>query len=311
MAQQDDQERQERQPLLRSLSSRHGTTAPRGESDLIQTVFNSTNVLLGVGLLSLPLAIKYAGWIIGILLLVSTAAVTAYTAKVLGRCLDSDKSLATYADLAYASYGPSACYATRILFSLIMMAVCIALTILFGDIMHALIPSLTGLQWKLVCGLVLIPLQFLPFSLLSIASAVGVGASFALVLLTILAGLLKDHALGSLREPAPTSLYPESWAHVLLSVGLFMAPWGGHASFPNLYRDMRDPMQYNRALGLSFSSAFVVDFTMAICGYLMYGRETMDEVLANILSTPGHPRALLITIVVIVAIMPVTKIPLM
>ena len=300
----------ERQPLLRSQSSVHGTTAPQGHSNLYQTVFNSTNVLLGVGLLSLPLGIKYAGWLLGILLLVCSALVTAYTARILARCLDSDKSLATYADLAYASYGSKACGATRVLFSFIMVAACVALVILFGDVMNLLLPCLSITQWKVICGLILVPLQFLPFSVLSIASIVGVAASLGLVLLTILAGLLKDSSPGSLRSPANTTLLPESWMKLPLAIGLLMSPWGGHASFPNLYRDMRDPRQYGWALVLTYCSTFTIDFAMAMCGYLMYGSETMDEIVANILVTEGHPRALLIAVVVLVAVMPVTKIPL-
>lgn len=35
-----------------------------GQSTLPQTVFNSVNVLIGVGLLSLPMGLKYSGWLI-------------------------------------------------------------------------------------------------------------------------------------------------------------------------------------------------------------------------------------------------------
>lgn len=300
----------ERQPLLRSHSSVHGTTAPQGASNLIQTIFNSTNVLLGVGLLSLPLGIKYAGWIAGSILLVGSALLTAYTAKILARCLDSDKTLATYADLAYASYGSTAMNTTRVLFSLVLTAACTALVILFGDIMNLLIPSLGVLQWKAICGLILIPLQFIPFNLLSFASMIGVAASLGLVLMTILAGILKDESPGSLRQPAASYLFPDTWATLPLSIGLIMSPWGGHASFPNLYRDMRDPVSYDRALLCTFSATLAIDLAMAACGYLMYGSDTRDEIIANILVTPGHPRALLIIVVGLVAVMPVTKIPL-
>lgn len=302
--------RQERQPLLRSHSSIHGVTAPSGQSNLFQTVFNSTNVLLGVGLLSLPLGIKHAGWLAGIALLVFSAVATAYTAKILARCLDTDKTLATYADIAYASYGARACRGTRVLFSFIMIAACVALVILFGDTMNLLIPSLTVLQWKIVCGVLLVPLHFVPFSLLSYASVIGVAASLGLVLLTILAGILKTDSPGSLRNPARTSLYPESWTTLPLSFGLIMSPWGGHASFPNLYRDMHSPTKYNHVLLYTFSSTFVIDASMAICGFLMYGGDTMDEIVANVLVTPGHPHALLVMIIVLVAIMPITKVPL-
>jgi len=300
----------ERQPLLRSHSSKYGTDAPRGDSSLIQTFFNSTNVLLGVGLLSLPLGIRYAGWIVGMLLLLFVAVVTTYTAKLLGRCLDTDKTLVTYTDLAYASYGPRACNITQLLFSFILIAACVALVILFGDIMNLLIPTLSVIQWKIACGFILAPLHFLPFSLLSFASMIGVAASLGLVVMTILAGILKDERPGSLRDPAATFLFPESWSTLPLSFGLIMSPWGGHASFPNLYRDMKCSTQYSKALVGAFSTTYVIDLIMAVCGYLMYGDNTADEILANILVTPGFPHTLLVMIVVLVAVMPITKIPL-
>lgn len=52
-----------------------------GQSTLPQTVFNSVNVLIGVGLLSMPLGLKYSGWIIGMVFLLFSAWVTNYTAK--------------------------------------------------------------------------------------------------------------------------------------------------------------------------------------------------------------------------------------
>ncbi|KAL3481872.1 hypothetical protein BJX99DRAFT_253389 [Aspergillus californicus] len=58
-----------------------------GQSTVPQTVFNSVNVLIGVGLLSLPLAMKHAGWLLGLMFLLFAAATTSYTAKVLAKSL--------------------------------------------------------------------------------------------------------------------------------------------------------------------------------------------------------------------------------
>ena len=74
-----------------------------GQSTLPQTIFNSTNVLIGVGLLSLPMGIKYAGWICGMIFLLLSALVTAYTAKLLAKCMDIDASLLTFGDIALIS----------------------------------------------------------------------------------------------------------------------------------------------------------------------------------------------------------------
>ena len=145
-----------------------------GQSTLPQTVFNSTNVLIGVGLLSLPLGIKYAGWICGMLFLTLSALVTSYTAKILAKCMDVDASLITFADLAFVSYGQRARIATSVLFTLELLAACVALVVLFADTLDLLIPGVGVTEWKILCGLLLIPLNFAPLRLLSFSSVVGI-----------------------------------------------------------------------------------------------------------------------------------------
>lgn len=55
----------EREPLLvKTVRSEEGKVevVVVGQSTLPQTVFNSVNVLIGIGLLSLPLGLRYSGW---------------------------------------------------------------------------------------------------------------------------------------------------------------------------------------------------------------------------------------------------------
>jgi vesicular inhibitory amino acid transporter len=145
-----------------------------GQSTVPQTVFNSVNVLIGIGLLSLPLALKHSGWVLGLLFLIYSAVTTSYTAKILAKCLDVDKTLVTYADLAYISFGHHARLVTSILFCLELLGACVALVVLFADSLYALVPGLSILEWKIVCGLVLVPLNFLPLRFLSVTSILGI-----------------------------------------------------------------------------------------------------------------------------------------
>lgn len=69
----------------------------------------------------------------------------------------------------------------------------------------------------------------------------------------ILDGLIKTDYPGSLHEPAATYLFPLNWSTLPLSFGLLMSPWGGHAVFPNIYRDMRHPKKYGTSLKVTFS----------------------------------------------------------
>jgi vesicular inhibitory amino acid transporter len=175
----------EREPLIVKEVEQDGkfVLAVAGQSTLPQTVFNATNVLIGVGLLSLPLAIKYSGVICGMAFLFFASIVTAYTANLLAKCLDLDVSLITFADLAFISYGPKARIVTGVLFMLELLAACVALVVLFADTLNLLVPGIGVTESKIICGTLLIPLNFVPLRLLSFTSVLGIFSCFCSKLL--------------------------------------------------------------------------------------------------------------------------------
>ncbi|KAL2156081.1 hypothetical protein VTH82DRAFT_826 [Thermothelomyces myriococcoides] len=285
--------------------------AVEGQSTLPQTIFNSTNVLIGVGLLSLPMGFKYAGWICGMITLLLCALVTAWTARLLAKCMDLDPSLITFSDIAYISFGRNARVVTSFLFTLELIAASVALIVLFADSLSLLFPgilSVTG--WKMICALILIPLNFLPLRLLSFTSFIGIFSCFAIALILIIDGLIKPTSPGSLIEPAKTHLFPENWLTLPLSFGLLMSPWGGHGVFPNIYRDMRHPYKYARAVKTTFTFTYLLDATTAVTGLLMFGDSVRDEITSNILLESSYPRALTALMCLCIGIIPLTKIPL-
>jgi len=191
-----------------------------------------------------------------------------------------------------------------------LLAACVALIVLFADTLNLLIPGVGLLEWKILCGLFLIPLNFAPLRLLSFSSVVGIFSCFSIVLIVFIDGFVKPHTPGSLREPAQTYLFPSNWLTLPLSFGLLMSPWGGHSVFPNIYRDMRHPQKFPKAVKVTFTFTYLLDCATAVAGILMFGDGVMDEITANILNTPGYPRILSIIISVFIAIIPLTKVPL-
>ena len=171
----------EQEPLLVQVIEQKDGKSVRvvvGQSTLPQTVFNSVNVLIGVGLLSLPLGLKYSGWLIGMIFLLLAAVTTRYTASVLAKCLDVNTSLIGFADIAYQAFGERARVATAFLFTVELVATCVALVVLFADSLDALIPGWGLIEWKILCGLILIPLNFVPLHYLSVTSVLGIICSF-------------------------------------------------------------------------------------------------------------------------------------
>lgn len=84
-------------------------------STLSQSVFNCTNSLMGVGLLSLPYTLRVCGWL-GIVVLLFFAAITHHTGKLLGRIMDYTPktrlrdgpgafTMYGFHDMGYAAFG--------------------------------------------------------------------------------------------------------------------------------------------------------------------------------------------------------------
>ena len=216
---------EDKEPLLiKKFQRNDGTEAEViiGQSTLPQTIFNSSNVLIGVGMLSLPLGIRYAGWIIGLGCLIASAFVTKYTASLLAKCLDVDSSLANFADIAYIAFGEKGRIATSVVFTLELTAACISLVILFTDSLKSLIDGPSDMQWKILCGCILAPLNFLPMRWLSFTSFLGIFCGILLIVVTFIAGFLKANSPGSLLDVSTTYVLPEHWKALPLSFGLIM-----------------------------------------------------------------------------------------
>ena len=105
-----------------------------------------------------------------------------------------------------------------------------------------------------------------------------------------------------------------------------IAPWGGHGVFPSIYRDMRKPKGFGKALNVTYvftvrvfsnlggtsadSLQLLMDTSMAIAGVLMFGDGVREEVTTNLILNSTYPKALSVCVAVFIAIIPLTKAPL-
>lgn len=282
-----------------------------GQSTVPQTIFNSINVLIGVGMLALPLGFYEAGWLAGTFMLALCAATTYYTARLLAKCASTDSTVVTYADIAYCAFQTKGRALVGALFTAELVMACVSLLVLFADSLNALFPVLSPSQWKVVAFVIITPLGFLPLRVLSISSILGILCTFGLLLSLVFGGLYKQHAPGSLWEPAHTWLLPRhGWDSIGRTIGIFMAPWGGHAVFPNIYRDMRHPAKYVKAVNVVYQVTFLVDLSMGALGFAMFGAGVLDEITKNVVVQKGYPRFLTYCVVLLSALIPLAKTPL-
>ncbi|CAA7266602.1 unnamed protein product [Cyclocybe aegerita] len=285
-------------PLSRRLSSSSALSAKSGRyhfggrSTFGQTLFNSIAILLGIGMLSEPLAFAYAGWAMGTLLIISYGFIACYTAKILAHVIWSDPRIRSYSDIGRKAFGPKATPVISVMFCLELFAVSVILVTLYGDSLHTLLPEHSSNAYKVWGALILIPTVFLPLSLLSYTSVLGIISTILMVVVIFIDGLSKTDAPGSLWVGAETDVGVKSFTHLGIAFGLFMAGFSGHAVIPSLARDMMDPTQFDRMINRAFVVATCIYTVIGYAGYRMFGNSVSDEISVDLLQTPGYNPAL-------------------
>lgn len=281
-----------------------------GQSTFCQTLFNATALMVGIGMLSEPLAFSYAGWIGGTLIIASYGFVTCYTAKFLASIVISDSSVRSYADIGQRAFGARSVPFVNFLFCFETLSVGVVLVTLYADSLSAIVPAFSSNAYKILGLFILTPAAFLPLSFLSYTSLVGIVSTVFLVAVIFIDGFSKFDAPGSLWSPAETSLSISNLQELGLAFGLFMAGFGAHAALPSLARDMAEPHRFSEAMNYSFCFATTVYAVIGSAGYLMFGTNVSDEVSQNLLQVPGYSPTLNRLALWMLVLTPLTKFPL-
>lgn len=302
----------EESPLIGRRSSRFSAHLPliQGNSTAPQTIFNSINTLMGIGMLSLPFGLRLSGWFFGSALLLCSAILTTITAKSLGKILKRHPQLNTYGDIAQLYGGNTFSYIVTTIFSIDLYGATVSMILMFTDSFSLLLPDVSRTYLKAFIVTCTFILSLFPLNILSMLSLVGIICTLNIILIILVCGLVVDSTPGSLLVPAVTNLYPVDYKYLLLSIGIFMAPWGGHPVFPELFRDMRHPSKYATTCNVSFSITFGLDFSLAAMGFLMFGASCEDSLVKNVLSNPIYPGWVNPVFCLLMGLLPLSKLPL-
>lgn len=205
------------------LSERLHLSTPL-RSTFLQSIFNAVNVLIGVGILALPLAFRLAGWIFGFIILIFCCLATNYTAKILVKCLDTQHGASSYGDIGAIAFGHRGRAFIGGVFIVELVTVGqvlqiieqvqfkhadrglklfrVAMVILLGDAIQSLFPVIPMVSTRLISFFILTPTLFFPIRQLAYASFIGIVSCICLLVIVMYDGLNKYEAPGSLWDPA-------------------------------------------------------------------------------------------------------------
>jgi len=253
-------------------------------STFVQTVFNVVNLMMGVGLLSLPFALKSSGWV-GILMLWFMAFITNYTGKALVECANKvaenrgqPGAVVGYEEIAEAAFGKFGKALISAIIYIELFGTCCVLFILEQDNMFNLFGSATGMsppQFLAIAAALMIPTVWLPnLSALSFLGVFGVAATT-----TVVASVAFTLFTGNFVPGAATT--PAIWASVPLVFGIMTFCYSGHGVFPSIQASMKKPSEFPQVLNVAF---FIVAFLCSFiggAGYYMYGSAAADIIIFN------------------------------
>ncbi|KAL3142963.1 hypothetical protein ABBQ38_003248 [Trebouxia sp. C0009 RCD-2024] len=253
-----------------SCNSRHGST-------LVQGTFNLINIFMGLGLLSMPYAMRLSGWLglaamaaLTCLFCLSGKLIVHAFAKMPLHCAQS------YPNLGQLALGkPGRYLVAGFALSEFFGGGCMMLIVMWRIVMDMLPDQgVAGISsFHAAVGgtsLLILPMLFIQsFQRLSWLSMVGFISTMvvtATALLLVAVDPLRTHMP---TQPAPGHTMAD-W-NIIQACGIFAMSVSGHSSLPVLRNSMAKPQEFDSVLNVSFSLMLGVYGTVAALGYYYFG----------------------------------------
>ncbi|KAI9476426.1 MAG: transmembrane amino acid transporter protein-domain-containing protein [Benjaminiella poitrasii] len=244
---------------------------------------NIVCVVIGTGILGLPMALRQGGWI-GLLILFLAWGMSIYTADLLIRCLyvNGKARLMTYKEVATAAFGWAGGWVTFFFNAWILLGGPVLYLVLCGQNLNQLCKGTPGeigdIKWTIIsCAVAAIPFIVLK-SMKDVAwiSALGVLATFIVVFVVlIMSAIDKPNQVNVHHDAVNWNMFPVALSTIAFS-------FGGNVIYPHIEASMSRPKNWTKVAVGGLSSCGVMYLIVAVCGYTVYGSNVASPVYNSI-----------------------------
>lgn len=262
-------------PLVVESGTSPGNT--RSGSSLMQGTFNLINIFMGLGLLSMPYAMRLSGWL-GILALAALTCLFCLSGKLIVHAFDKMPLHRphTYPALGQLALGRAGQYlVASFALSEFFGGGCMMLIIMWRIVMDTLpdqgIRGISSFHIAVSGTSILIfPTLFIQsFKRLSWLNMIGF-ISTMVVTATMIVLVAVDPFRHHMPTQPPPAHISADW-NIIQACGIFAVSVSGHSSLPVLRNSMATPQDFDTVLNISFSLMLGVYAAVAALGYYYFG----------------------------------------
>ncbi|KAI9501742.1 hypothetical protein GGI25_004345 [Coemansia spiralis] len=262
-------------------------------ASMLSSLFNLTNAIIGAGVIGLPYAMRQAGLLMGLLMVVGLALLVDWTLRVLA--LGSKLSgRHTYQGMVEQCFGRWGLLLSSVFQGTMAGGGMASFVVIVGDTLPHVLGSLMPQVAKTGAGRLLFSRRFVvaffvvclayPLSLYRDVGKLGKTSAFAVVAMcTIIVSVVVEAPRldPSWRaDPAPIALVN---AHVFQAIGIITFAFVCHHNSFMIHSALRKPTlnRYFDIVHIATGLATVASLVISICGYLSFGAKAQGNVLNN------------------------------
>lgn len=280
-------------------------------------VFNLSTTVVGAGIMALPATLKVLGLLLGVCLIVLVGLLTDASIDFLLRFSKASRA-ASYGGIMGDTFGRMGRMLLQMCVTVNNLGILIVYIIIIGDVLSGtssngvhhvgLFEEWFGVHWwsgrtaviLLTMVFILSPLvSFKRVDSLKFTSALAVGLAVVFVVITAGIAIVKLF-IGGIHMPRllPDVTDNASFLKIFTVVPVIVTAYVCHYNVHPINDELEEPSDMQAIVHTSLALCTVVYITTSFFGFLLFGGQTMDDVLANFDVDLGVPYSTLLSNIV-------------